>query len=76
MDMNSTQPYPRGRWTSKSTLTDLKETPLRSLFWNSNASSESTLVPDAVDRLDLLLDSVSSPPPFLTGMDWPMPEAV
>ena len=80
--MKACNPYPRGRWTSShrddrdlrrvsvpAVLTDVR---LRTLFWNL---PESDLAREASQRIDLLLETVTMVPPFLTGMDCPMPEA-
>ena len=51
---------------------NLADVSLRTLFWNI---SESDLVQEAAQRLELLLEAAAVAPPFLTGMDCPMPEA-
>ena len=81
-EMKACNPYPRGRWTSchrdetclrrvtvPTVLTDVR---LRALFWNL---SESEMVRESSQRIDLLLEAAAVAPPFLTGMDCPMPEA-
>lgn len=83
--MNATSPYPQGRWiprltngaTANSRLRptpiplNLTEVSLKTLFWNI---SESDMVQEAAQRLDVLLEMAAVTPPFLTGMDCPMPE--
>jgi hypothetical protein len=81
-EMKACNPYPRGRWTPRahndadlrrvSVPTVLTDVRLRTLFWNL---PESDLAREASERLDLLLEAVAVMPPFLTGMDCPMPEA-
>ena len=81
-EVKACNPYPRGRWTSRAgsdgslrratVPTVLTDVPLRRLFWNL---SESELARESSRRLDLLLEAAAIVPPFLTGMDCPMPEA-
>jgi len=71
---NVANPYPHGRWTRPlaSLPTDLAETSLRTLFWNV---SESGMVRETSQRIESILEAAAIVPPFLTGMDCPMPEA-
>ena len=70
---NPMQRYPRGRWSSPSARLATSDR-LGALLRSLNAD-DSALLADATERLTAILEAAAVRPPFMTAMDYPMPEA-